>query len=869
VSASSPPRWPGEERLWRVVQVARELAAGLDLTGVLRRALALSTRAVGAVDGFLYLLDDRGALTTMVMLADGKFLRVDMDMAHRVLSAGLEGWVARTRQPALVNDVASDPRWMRMDDPAVLPPAGAAICVPLLHASRLVGVLTCTHRQAGGFDDDDLETLQWIADQVATAVENAWLFALEEQRRALTATLGEIARTLAATLDLDQVLRLILDQLQRVVPGDSAAIFLLEGQRLVIRAWRGFANEEAIRNLSFPLGSGQIMARVVSSREPLVCADVQQEAGWENVPGAPPIHGWIGAPLVARGEVVGALTVDSAAVGAYGEADARTVAAFADHAAIAVANARLWREVQRRLAEVAFLHKTGQALAASLELEDVLRSLMQSVRTHFRAEAASVALVDEATGELVFRVASGAAAEEMIGVRLRPSQGIAGWVVQTGQPTVVASTATDGRWYPGVDQQTGFHTRAIVAVPIRLGERTIGVVEAVNPQQGDLEESDLDLLLNVATLAASAIQNAHHFTLARDAEQRYASLFENSADPIIITDDTGVITDVNRKLCTMLGYEKAQVIGRPITTLWSDDQQEDNWLSQALRGEGGTRNVWAMASDGATVPFEVQTTRIVLGTRPCIQWICHDLTERLELERVRQDLTNLIIHDLRNPVATIVNSAELIQSVVMDKAPDLPVEPLFDIIQRSSERLQLLIDSILDLARMSSGQVALEVETFNVVHLVEETVRQVQPMATARQQRLESILPDGVLTMDGDWNLLQRALINLIDNAIKFTPLGGEIRVEVQPLDLQTILFAVADNGPGIPPEHQQRIFEQFSRLHRREVRGTGLGLALCKLAVEAHGGRIWVESEPGRGATFKFTLPVRQENRPGREGST
>jgi len=848
-----PKRKDQESRVALLTRVAQELMAGLDLMGVVRRALALSVHAVGANLGSLLLLDDEGQPVMGLLFQQGKFRRIDMDLTRRMLQEGLVGWVVQHRQPVLIADTEKDPRWLEIPDLS----ARAVLSAPLLLSRRIVGILGCTHPQVGYFDEEDLQILQFIADQAAVALEGARLLAAEEQRRELANTLSEIARVITATLDLDEVLNLILEQLGRVIPYDSASIFLLQDQRLTIRAWRGFEDPEVIRSISFRVKSGHIMARVIANREPIVCADVQQEEGWENVPGVPPIRGWIGAPLVARGEVVGALTVDNREAGAYTEADARVVASFADHASIAVANARLWQQIQRRLEEVAFLHKTGQAITASLDLDEILRTLMDSIRQHFRVEAASVALVDEETGDLVFRVATGAAADKVVGVRLKPGQGVAGWVARSGRPALVPAAGSDDRFYRGVDEATGFHTHALMAVPIKLGKETIGVIEAINPREGRLDEGALNLLMNVGALAASAIQNARHFTRARDAEQRYASLFENSADPIVITDSSGFITDANRRLCEMLGYRKEELLGREITSLHRDPGATRERLTQALKGKSIFYNVEAIARDGTSVPFEVRATRVFHGARPYVQWVCHDLTERLELERVRQNLTHMIIHDLRNPISSIMNSLELIHTAIMDKTTTLPMDQLFAIARRSGEKLYLLIDSILDLARLEEGQTKLARKPIGVKNLVNEVIEQVRPIATSRELRLQSHVPSGLPSLQGDRSLLQRVLLNLLDNAIKFTPPEGEIRVEVQQQDEGTILFAVSDTGPGIPPEYHERVFDRFARFGTGEIQGTGLGLAFCKLAVEAHGGHIWVESEPGKGTTFKFVLPA------------
>lgn len=840
-----------------LLEATRELAAGLDLDGVARRTLALSLQAVEADLGSLILLNEGGRPVLVLLLYEGRFRRGNLALAQRVLAEGLGGWVLQNHRAARLDDAKKDPRWLKLPEPDVTAYARSVLCVPLFSPRRAMGILTCAHSRPGYFDDTDLRALQFIADQATIALENAWLFAAEEQRRQLADTLRDIARALTATLDLDEVLSLILESLSQVVLYDSASIFLLEGQRLIIRAWRGFEHPEAVQNLTLPVEGNHIMARVVARREPLVCADVQQEEGWQNIPGVPIIRGWVGAPLVARGQVVGVLTVDSLQSNAYDEEDVRTVAVFADHAAIAIANAQLLRQTRRQLEEVAFLHRTGQALAASLEMEDVLQSLLDSVRDHFGVEAASVALVDEQTRELVFRVATGGAADRVVGMRLKPGQGIAGWVAQSGLPIVVPSVERDPRWYPGVDRQTGFRTEMVVAVPIRLGGEVLGVVEAINPKEGTLDEGGMKLLLNVAALAASAIQNARQFNRARDAEERYSNLFESSADPILITDAEGRIADVNRRFCQMLGYSRAEILQQEAFALTAHPQKLRDWLDQVLQGRDILGNLEVTSREGRTLPFEVRATLVFHGSRPYVQWVFHDITERLQLEQVREDLTHMIVHDLRNPLSSIMSSLELIRARLRDPTIDIPLDQLFAVAQRSGERLFGLIDSILDVARLESGKAELTYQVIDVGDMVREAVEQARPVAVTREIRLSFHVPPGLPLMEGDRNLLLRTLTNLLDNTVKFTPPDGEVQVTVDRTSADVLQFTVSDTGPGIPQEFQERIFDRFARLPNEKARGTGIGLAFCKLAVEAHGGRIWVESQPGKGATFKFTIPL------------
>ena len=847
------------DQLNTLAEVAQELTTDLDMVGVLRRTLALGMNAVKADSCSLILLDERERPALALDLQEGKFRQTDLDLARATLQEGLAGWVLENREAVLVEDVEADSRWTQIPNESWTQVVKSVLCVPLHRHRRVVGILTSTHSQARQFDEDDLQMFRFIADQAAVAIENARLFAAEEQRRDLANTLGGIARTLTATLELDAVLPLILEYLGSVIPYDSASIYFLHEDHLDIRARRGLGDTDVAQSIFFETGSDHIMARVIASREPLILADVQVEENSGNVPSAPTIRGWTGAPLVARGETVGVLTVESQEPEAYVEADARVIAAFADYAGIAIANASLLQQIQERLAEVRFLHRTGRTLTASLNLEEVLGSLLESVRDHFQVDAASVALVDEETDDVVFRLATGSAADSVVGMRLHMGEGIAGWVASTGQPALVASAKDDERHH-GDSVKTGdFQTQSMLAVPIQVGDETIGVIEAINPPRSHLTENDLRLLQNIGTLAASAMQNARHFARARDAEQRYSSLFENSADPIMITDASGCITDVNRQMCQMLGYEREELLDREITSYHRDPEATQERLEQALDGESIFYNIEAIAHDGSSIPFEVRATRVFHGVNPYVQWVCHDLTERLKLEQVRQDLTHMIIHDLRNPLASVMSSLELVRTAVTDDSINIPLDQLFSVGLRSGEKLYLLIDSILDLARLDDQSTGLNRTQVNVAEMVLEVVEQMQPTATARQVDLKYQVQKGLPDLWGDRGLLLRVLQNLLDNALKFTPKEGRIEVSVTKPDHDTLLFTVSDTGPGIPPDQHEIIFDRFVRAKETIARGTGLGLALCKLAVEAHGGQIWVESQVEQGSAFKFTLPIQE----------
>jgi len=513
--------------------------------------------------------------------------------------------------------------------------------------------------------------------------------------------------------------------------------------------------------------------------------------------------------------------------------------------------------MRKRLRELTFLHETSQVLTATLDLDSVLRSLMAQVRDYFQVEAASVALLDEETEELVFRVAVGEASEYVIGLRLAPDQGVASWVVRTGKPELVHEAHSDGRFYSGVDDQTDFHTRTMFVVPVKVEEQTIGVIEAINPAAGAFDRDAQRLLLAVANLAAAAIRNAGLYERVRQAERRYESIFSESTDPIIVLDLEGRILDLNRRVIEMLGRPREQLSGADFCETLGVPREGWQAAIQQVR-EGQRIGLQVQVSSGEeSRTLETYMAKIDYGGREAIQWVGHDISERVALERMREDLTHMIVHDLRNPLGSMMSSLQLIRAALIEHDETVPVVKLMDIAMRSGRKLYRLIDSLLDLGRLEAGETELKKTLVSPEWLVQEVIEQIQPLALNRGQTLTARVVPGLPEVLADSDLILRVLTNLLDNAVKFTMREGHITLSVERTE-EEMCFAVSDTGPGIPPESRQRVFDRFVCLENVEgLKGTGLGLAFCKLAVEAHGGRIWVEGEKGCGTTFRFTLPL------------
>ncbi|HQE92113.1 MAG TPA: ATP-binding protein [Anaerolineae bacterium] len=509
-----------------------------------------------------------------------------------------------------------------------------------------------------------------------------------------------------------------------------------------------------------------------------------------------------------------------------------------------------------------FLYQAALTISAKLDTNEVLQQLMILTHQHFHPDAVSVALVRR-DGSLVFRAASGQSAQHIIGMEMPQGAGIVGQVAEDGQPLWVADVYQDQRFYRGADEQTGFKTTAILAVPVKIGDQTAAVVEMINPHPDtDLHEAQ-ETMTALASLAASAIQNARLFEQARRAEARYQSLFKQNLDPIIILDPQGQFLEVNCAAQKLLPLS-------PVTGSIADTAPTTDDLAQVDLTPAQYADLKAQVAAAGVVTWEIQiqtptaekrTLDVHLSYLPdylpagAYQWLAHDITDQVELNEMREQFSHMIVHDLRVPLNNITNTLELAMTAWRERDVTVPVEQLLEIGLRSAQRMERLISNILDARRLAVGQSTLAVSTIRIPDMVTEVVEIIQPNIKRRRHTFIQRLQDDLPLMQGDVDLLRRVLLNILDNAAKYTPDGGTIMLAVH-ADADNFHFAISDTGPGIPEEDQAHLFELFYRAHGHQQRGAGIGLAFCKLAVEAHGGHISVQSGKDKGAVFTFTIP-------------
>jgi two-component system, NtrC family, sensor histidine kinase KinB len=608
-----------------------------------------------------------------------------------------------------------------------------------------------------------------------------------------------------------------------------------------------------------------LAAWVIRHRQAAIVTDTRADSRWlpRQAGHITTQEAWsaLCVPFLTSEQVIGVFTIRKPGYDQFGEDDLDLLQAVASQSTSVIEKTRLLEESRRQLRISDLLNAASRAINSSLDLNEVMQSMLAQMNEFLHAEAISIALVDKSSNELVYQVAEGIGKNAIVGLRLPSNQGLSGWVMEHGQPVHVPDTSVDLRFKSKGDERTGHQTRAMICAPMAYKGRVLGTIQAINPTAGVFTTQDLELLVNLAAIASSAIANAQQFAMTQAAESRYTSLFQDSIDPIILAELSGKIVEANQRASAFTGYTREELLRMRIHALHPPDVKLPN-VKRMQPYSARVFNSQIIAKNGRHLHVEVYAKRAAYGDSEFVQWIHHDISKQIELEEMRKDLQAMLFHDLQSPLGNVISSLELINyELPADSSPALL--EMVEIAMRSSGRLQTLIRSLLDINKLEAGHPITEQACVRVEGLIEDAWEIVRPSFEKRKMLLLRLVPPDLPDVNVQADMIRRVLVNLLDNAIKYSPDSPQITLEVCQYDPEKLLVSVSDQGEGIPEAMRTVIFEKFQRLNTDTYsRGLGLGLAFCRLAIEGHGGQIWVDDAPNGGARFNFTLPIWVESK-------
>lgn len=522
----------------------------------------------------------------------------------------------------------------------------------------------------------------------------------------------------------------------------------------------------------------------------------------------------------------------------------------------------------------------GSLIVSSLDRDQLLNEIVRWVERELDVPAVSILLMDERRRHLRFEVASGEKGDEVKSFTLELGQGVAGTVAATGEPLIVDDARRDPRQAKDISDAVQYPTQSILCVPMMLHGEVIGVIEALNKRSGRFTDYDQSLLSVIAGQAALFLESARLYGEMQQrveeatADLRVANrelaaqkakveaLVDEMESGVIATDSRDRVVLWNRAAERMLGVSERVAIGQPVLAV-IDHPLLSELFAMPLSPVGGRHAVELdVVVGGQSLVIRASVTLIdeADGEQGKLALLT-DITQLKELDRMKTDLISFVSHELKNPLASIKGFAQLLHRATNTQSPQMKLVALLN---QQTNRMQWLVEDMLDVARIDAG-VALEMRWTQITDLRSLVQGIVDLQAVTDQGHTFVVdVPESLPTIIADRGKLEQVLVNLLSNACKYSPDGGEVRIAA---DTQngTLELSVADEGIGISPQDQANLFQRFRRAagaRRERIAGTGIGLFLSRHLVEAHGGRIWAESR-AKGTVFHLQIPLQPSANP------
>jgi len=440
----------------------------------------------------------------------------------------------------------------------------------------------------------------------------------------------------------------------------------------------------------------------------------------------------------------------------------------------------------------------------------------------------------------------------------RQAQKVAGRAVWSVAVIGLASVAAGLLWSLLLSTLLSRPVRELRQAALRMAE---GDYEVEVPVQG---ADELGLLAEQFNQMAKKVWYYNEFNIGRTQAERQKSeaIIQSVDDGIVVLDGKFEVTSINPMAARIFGLSPQQALGRHFLETVANEQifaaaRETLESGRASSLEDG-RDVVSVTSGRSTEHYQFSVVPVTgeAGPSRSVVVLLRDVTRLRELDKLRSEFIMTASHELRTPLMSLGMSVDLLRESAPQKLSQKERE-LLEAAHEDVQRLKALVNDLLDLSRIESGKVEMDFSRVPVSLLGEKAVAVMQAQAEQRSVGLSVELKEGLPEVKADPNKIVWVLVNLISNALRYTGPGGRIRITAEAVGPQ-VHISVIDDGQGIPYEYQSKVFDKFVQVREaRDAPGSGLGLAICKEIVQAHGGTIWVESVPGEGSTFTFSLPA------------
>jgi signal transduction histidine kinase/putative methionine-R-sulfoxide reductase with GAF domain len=734
-----------------------------------------------------------------------------------------------------------------------------------------------------------------------------------------------IDRELNAALDFERVMDMTLEWALRVTGTSTGVIALYDEQKqgLFLLSSRGYPPEyDRYRTELWPLDMG-VSGQVVRTGEPVLLHDISNAPAYHAA--QPETRSQLTVPIHREEKVIGVVNIESPVFHAFDEDDLAFIQRLADHAAIAIENARLYGESQRRAEDMALLYDISLTVSSHLALNQVLETVHERIRDVWNPPVFFIALYDREEDALDFAIYV-----DRDG-RLAPFRqylfekaGFSAWIVRHRQPILVHDWAQESATSPVQGIPIGDVTRSWLGVPLLVGDQMVGVMSVQDYLPNAFSEEHQRFLSTIASEVSIAIENARLYQETQQRLKELSLLFDTSsalstslevglvlqtmAEHITsaLAADGCAISFWDREqdaLLTLLDYSpdpdwgqpeepgtpypldqyplsrQVLVERRPLVVQAGDaqaDPSEKQWMTAqevasllmvplVVRDQAvGLLELMHSDAPREFTPNEIRLCQI-LANQAAAAFENARLYEGVkDANEAKSEFIDFVAHELKQPMTAMQGYAKMLTMGIGGSLTDMQQE-FVRVINSNVDRMGKLVNDLLEISRLEAGRTKLKLEPVDMREVVDETITNTRTEIDARQHTLIVDVPGDLPPVQGDRERLVQIVTNLVSNAYKYTPQGGRIEISVGQHNgtedgREYLLVSVRDTGIGMSPRELRSLEEKFFRADHDLVRaqpGTGLGVSITRSLVALHGGELSVESEPGQGSTFSFTLPV------------
>ncbi len=752
---------------------------------------------------------------------------------------------------------------------------------PLFAGDELVGFLNLEGYREDAFPPESVELLQTFAHLVGAAIRNALYRRESERRQHELEQMNRITSDLNRLLYIEAILESGLEAALTITGMERGAVFIFDPQRgkLVMRAQHNLDEEaiELLRNIPPTYG---VSGRAFSEQRIVLAKDLGDYHA-EDAPILRLIRGTtVAVPLIARGESLGVMTLNVSERGyPISEDTLSTAKAIADQLAFAVQRGQLVKQLQTQLQSVRHLYEASSAFLAQTNRREVLFILLRALKEIVpnTAGVACYHFTDERwVREMLYPMSF---ADRCASPMACGGEKVESYISQ--EEVRLLDACREGKVLVLIDRErnpnlAGWgHIGAcgvsqVIFLPVVIPQWGSGlaldVIALLRDVTTPLDPQTQALVWALLHQVGATLSRVHYYELIRAEQSRLRAILEASKDGIILVDRKARIRYINGMALRLCGLEEdVSVWERQPWSSFLDALRRkgnealyDRFRTVQSHGEGGEaelETVDVRTREERTVnigSWQVEDRR---GERGRL-FVIEDVTEAREVERLREELLHMLVHDLRNPLTLVINA---LQIQMAPELTELRIEAL-ELGYANAVRLLSMINAILDLTRLRSGYLQVHPQPTELESIIRGQLDYLIP--PGREVRVSLEIDPSARFVCADLPLLRRVFQNILGNALKFISYdkSGYIRVEIQ-REGKWVQVSVFNNGEPISEEIMPRLFQQYAT-GDAYVGGIGLGLAFCKMVVEAHGGRIWAKNLPERGeVVFTFTLPAADES--------